>query len=143
MSEQPTVHPEYESLQSILSAIAQWVARYREAFGIRNELANCSPQEVAGIARDLKVTPGELASLTKKGPGAADLLQRLLFALGVNPSELERSDPAVMRDLQRLCITCGYKRQCELDLESGAIGDRFQDYCPNAFTLDALLKANK
>jgi hypothetical protein len=143
MSEQPTVHPDYESLQSILGAIAQWVAKYREAFGIRNELANCSAQEVAGIARELKITPGELTSLAKKGPGAAALLQRLLHALGVNPNELERSDPAVMRDLQRLCITCGYKRQCELDLANGAMGDRFQDYCPNAFTLDALLKANK
>jgi hypothetical protein len=111
MSEQPTVHPDYESLQSILGAIAQWVAKYREAFGIRNELANCSAQEVAGIARELKITPGELTSLAKKGPGAAALLQRLLHALGVNPNELERSDPAVMRDLQRLCITCGYKRQ--------------------------------
>ena len=143
MNEQPTVHPDYESLQSILGAIAQWVARYRAAFGIRNELANCSPEEVAGIARDLKIAPGELTSLAKKGPDAAALLQRLLFALGVDANSLERGDPAVMRDLQRLCVTCGYKRRCELDLASGAIADKFQDYCPNAFTLDALLKANQ
>ena len=143
MNEQPAAHPDYESLQSILGAIAQWVARYRDAFGVRNELANCSPEEVAGIARDLKIAPGELAALTKKGPGAAVLLRRLLVALGVNADELERCDPAVMRDLQRLCITCGYKRQCELDLASGAITDNFRDYCPNAFTLDALLKAKQ
>jgi hypothetical protein len=143
MSEQPTVHPDYESLQSILSAVAQWVARYCKAFGIRNQLADCSPQEVAGIARDLKITPGELTSLAKKGPGAAALLQRLLHALGVNPNDLERRDPAVMRDLQRLCITCGHKRRCELDLADGAIANSFQDYCPNAYTLDALLKAKE
>jgi hypothetical protein len=143
MNEQPTVHPDYESLQSILGAIAQWVARYRAAFGIRNALANCSPEEVAGIARDLKIAPGELASLAKKGPDAAVLLQRLLFALGMDPSELQLRDPAVTRDLQRLCITCGHKHRCELDLASGSITDNFQDYCPNAFTLDALLKASQ
>lgn len=143
MNEQPTAHPDYDDLQSIFSAIAQWVARYRDAFGIRNELANCSPQEVAGIARDLKIAPGELASLATKGPDAAALLRRLLLALGVDPNELECGDPAVMRDLRRLCITCGYKRQCELDLASGAITDNFRDYCPNAFTLDALLKAKQ
>ena len=143
MNEQPTVHSDYESLQSILSAIAEWVARYRNAFGIRNELANCSPEDVAGIARDLKIGPSELTSLAKKGPDAAALLQRLLVALGVDANELERGDPAVMRDLQRLCITCGYKRRCELDLASGAIATEFKDYCPNAFTLDALLKAKQ
>lgn len=141
MNQQP--HPDYDSLQSILSAIAQWVSKYRETFAAGNELRNCSPEDVAGIARDLKMAPAELASLAKKGPHAAALLRELLLALGVNPQELERGDPTVMRDLQRLCITCGYKRQCELDLASGVMADKFRDYCPNAFTLDALLKAGQ
>jgi hypothetical protein len=143
MNEQPAAHPDYESLHSVLSAVAQWVARYRDAFGIRSELGNCSPEEVAGIARDLKIAPEELASLTRKGPNAAALLQRLLVALGIDPNQLQRGDPAIMRDLQRLCITCGHKRRCELDLAGGSIADNFQDYCPNAFTLDALLKVKK
>ncbi|MEJ2378592.1 MAG: hypothetical protein P8Y71_25500 [Pseudolabrys sp.] len=141
MNQQPMAHPDYDSLQSILSTIAQWMSRYREAFATRSELANCSPEDVAGIARDLKIAPTQLASLARKGPDAAALLRRLLLALGVKPTELERGDPAVMRDLQRLCITCGYKRKCERDLAAGTLADEFRDYCPNAYTLDALLKA--
>jgi pyrroloquinoline quinone (PQQ) biosynthesis protein C len=136
-------HPDYESLHWISNAIAQWIAKYRYARGIRNELMNCSADDVAGIARELKITPVELATLAKKGPNAADLLQRLLIALGVDANGLENDDPLVMRDLQRLCITCGHKRQCELDLAKGELADTFLEYCPNAFTLDALLKAKQ
>ena len=143
MNQQPAPHPDYESLQSILNAIAQWMKKYCYARGIRNELMNCTTEEVARMARELKIDPNELATLAKKGPHAADLLQRLLIALGVDANGLEHDDPLVMRDLQRLCTTCGEKRQCEFDLASGVIADNFRDYCPNAFTLDALLKAKQ
>jgi hypothetical protein len=141
MKHQPTTRLDNESMQSILSEIAKWVTRYRETFATRNELNNCSPEEVAGIARDLKIGAAELKSLARRGPDAAALLRRLLLALDVSADELERGDPAVMQDLQRLCVTCGYKRQCELDLAAGAAVDKFKEYCPNAFTLDALLRA--
>ena len=136
-------HPDYESLRWISNAIAQWIEKYRYARGIRNELMNCSADDVAGIARELKITPTELATLAKHGPKAANLLEKLLLALGVDPEGLANDDPLVMRDLQRLCITCGYKRQCELDLAKGELADNFREYCPNAFTLDALLKAKQ
>jgi transcriptional regulator with XRE-family HTH domain len=136
-------HPDYEKLSWISNAIAQWIVKYRYARGIRNELMNCSADDVAGMARELNITPTELAALAQKGPNAANLLQKLLIALGVDPNGLANDDPLVMRDLQRLCITCGYKRQCEFDLEKGELADNFREYCPNAFTLDALLKAKQ
>ena len=90
------------------------------------------------MARDLKVHPSELATLTKKGPNAADLLQKLLVALGVDAKGLEHDDPSVMRDLQRLCTTCADKRQCQFDLANGVIAENFRDYCPNSFTLERI-----
>jgi hypothetical protein len=143
MNQQPVAHPDYENLQWILGVIAQWVVKYRYARGIRSELMNCSAEDVAGIARELRIHPTELATLAKKGPNAADLLQKLLIALGVDSTGLEHDDPLVMRDLQRLCITCGYKRQCELDLADGRMTENFHDYCPNAYTLEALLRAKQ
>ena len=41
MNQQPAVHPDYESFQSILNSIAQWMTKYRNARGIYNDLANC------------------------------------------------------------------------------------------------------
>jgi len=136
-------HLDYENLNWISNAIAQWIVKYRYARGIRNEFMNCSAEDVAGMARELNITPTELAALAQKGPNAANLLQKLLIALGVDPNGLANDDPLVMRDLQRLCITCGYKRQCEFDLANGQLVDNFREYCPNAFTLDALLKAKQ
>ena len=141
MKQQPRVYSDYDGARFILSAIAQWVSRYREAFATSNVLRNCSPEEVAAVARDLKIQPTELASLARKGPNAAALLRKMLLALEVNPHELQRGEPAVMRDLQRLCVTCGYKRQCERELAAGTAAGKFQAYCPNAFTLELLLSA--
>ena len=39
--------------RGVLDAIADWVKKYREAIGLRNEMANCTPEQVAVIARDL------------------------------------------------------------------------------------------
>jgi len=143
MSHDFTPHPDYESLQKVLSSVAQWITRYRETRKTENQLKDCSADDVAAMARELRMSPSELLVIAKKGPNAADLLQKLLIALGVDPNGLSSSDPLVMRDLQRLCVMCGYKKQCEADLVSGKIIENFHDYCPNAFTLDALLKANR
>jgi hypothetical protein len=68
------------------------------------------------------------------------LLQDLLNVLGLDKNALENDEPLAMRDLERLCTTCREKRQCRFDLANGVIADNFRDYCPNAFTLDALLQ---
>jgi hypothetical protein len=140
MDQQPITHPDYDSLQSVLKSIAQWIMKYRDARNICNALVNCGPDEVANIARDLRLSLSELAVLARNGPNAADPLQDLLNVLGLDKNALENDEPLVMRDLERLCTTCREKRQCRFDLANGVIADNFRDYCPNAFTLDALLQ---
>jgi hypothetical protein len=62
----------------------------------------------------------------------------MLAALHVDPKALAEADPINMRDLQRLCITCGDKKRCEHELSNGTAAENFREYCPNALTLDAL-----
>jgi hypothetical protein len=133
--------PAYPLLDPILETIANWVKRYRYAVGLRAELAHCGPDEVARVAHELGVGPGELVDLASRGPHAADQLQKMLVALGVDPKKVALQDPIAMRDLQRLCITCGSKRQCEHDLAAGTAAQNFRNYCPNAVMLDELFKA--
>ncbi len=90
------------------------------------------------VARDLGISSSELLEIERKGPGAADLLKKMLVALHVDPNVLAKTDQQIMRDLQRLCITCSEKKRCEHELASGTAGEHFRDFCPNAFTLDAL-----
>ena len=131
--------PNHPTLEPILGAIADWVKKYRYAAGLRNELAQCGPEEVAHTARELGLSSRDLYRLARKGPNAADLLQKMLLALGVSPQKLALEDPLIMRDLQRLCIMCGQKKQCRHELAAGTAGKNFRDFCPNAFTLEALL----
>src|SRR5690242_16074121 len=142
MSEFPP-HPDYESLQSVFSSLAQWAKRCRETLETSKRLADCGPDEAARIARDLRLQPKELAMIAKKGPRAADLVRKMLAALGIDAGQLESDDPATMRDLQRLCAMCTEKGQCQYDLANGITAPNFRDYCPNAYTLDALLEAKK
>jgi hypothetical protein len=129
--------------RGVLDAIADWVKRYREAIGLQNEMANCTPEQVAVIARDMGLSPGELLWISAKGPHAADELPRLLRALGVDPRKLASEDPGTMRDLQRICVTCGHKGQCQHDLARGTAANHYHDYCPNALSLDTLFTTRR
>jgi transcriptional regulator with XRE-family HTH domain len=132
--------PAHPTVDFVLGAIADWVRKYRSHTGNGDAFARCSPDEVKQIAKELGMSPAELRGIARKEPGAADLLQKMLIALGVDPEALAKRDPAVMRDLQRLCISCSHKRRCQHELAAGAAAEHFHEFCPNAFTLDALLK---
>ena len=49
-------------------------------------------------------------------------------------------DPAVVRDLQRTCLLCDHKSRCRRELAEGSAAQHFRDFCPNAYTFDALFK---
>jgi hypothetical protein len=44
----------------------------------------------------------------------------------------------VLRDLERVCALCHHKRQCDRDLVAGTSAEHYQEYCPNAPTIDGL-----
>lgn len=132
--------PSYPTVDFVVSAIANWINKYRLTHGMHAELGECSPEDVMRIAADIGVPAAELRALAAKGPDAANLLGKLLVKLCVDPVQLANANPAVMRDLQRLCVVCGHKERCRHELSDGTAAEHYQEYCPNAFTLDALFK---
>ncbi len=74
----------------------------------------------------------------RRGPRAADELPRLLEVLGIDAAALARSEPAALRDMERVCISCERKAQCNNDLEIGVSARNYEDYCLNASTVNAL-----
>ena len=124
----------------MLEAVAGWINKYRQASGLHDEFGHCSPEDVRQIAKDLGVSVSELRKLATKGPGAAELMEKMLIALRVNPHALVNTNSAVMRDLQRLCVVCSQKGRCEHELAKGTASEHYREFCPNAFTLDALFK---
>jgi hypothetical protein len=130
----------YPTVEIVLDAIAGWINRYRHMNGLHRELGQCTQSDLIRIAKDLGRSVNELRGLATKGPGAADVLQKMLLALSVDPKALAEADPAVMRDLQRICILCSQKGRCQHELAEGTAADHFREFCPNAYTLDALFK---
>jgi uncharacterized protein YjiS (DUF1127 family) len=118
------------------AAIAWWrnLRAAREALG---ELDGCG-SEITRIARDVGVAPSELYNIAAKRPDAGDQLKLRLEALHLDPATVQRDEPLIMRDLERVCTTCGSKRRCVRDFIRHPDDAAWREYCPNALTLDAL-----
>ena len=104
----------------------------------RTELDRLDKCEVARIAGDVGVSTGELNELMRLGPDAAALLSHRMRAIGLNPEIVGASEPATMRDMQRLCSQCGKHGRCERDLNRDPQDPTWRSYCPNSATLLAL-----
>lgn len=135
--------PSYPAVEMVVGAIADWINRYRTSVEAGRDLDHCDRDEVMRMASDLGITPAELHDLSHKGPHSADLLKRMLLALDVNPQAVASADPLVMRDLQRLCVTCDHKTRCAHELAQGGAAAHFHEFCPNAHTIDAVLGAKR
>jgi hypothetical protein len=137
--------PSYPLVAVVLSAIADWVSKYRYKVGLYNQLGQCGAKDevMQEIAKDLAVTPSQLREFESKGSRAADRLQDMLGALHVDPKALADTYPHVMRDLQRVCITCGDKKRCKHELANGKAAEHFWDFCPNAMTLGVLFVVSR
>jgi hypothetical protein len=111
-----------------------WLKHRREV----KEMCRCDTGEFARIAQDLGLTPGDLNTLVRQSPHAADELPKLLKALGIDEKAIARTQPLVLRDMERVCASCQYKRQCDRDLAEGVSAQNYEEYCGNAPTIDAL-----
>ena len=131
--------PSYPAVEAVIDMIADWVTRYRRATQDRKELRECGAEDVRRIARELGISHDDLYELAGNGPNSADLVHRMLPALGVDLKALALSDALVLHDLERLCVVCRNKGRCRHELEQGTAADNYRAFCPNAVTLDALV----
>jgi hypothetical protein len=97
-------------------------------------------KQIGLVAEDLRISTSALRDLVARGPDAANLLYDRMQALGLFKADVERAAEGVMRDLQRTCACCNEKGICEKDLAKRPEDPIWESYCPNAFTLEALLK---
>jgi len=100
-----------------------------------NELADCDAREVARVAQDLGISAADLRVLASRDKTAADLLNRRLETLRLDPTSV---DPALMRDLQRCCSNCDSKQLCAHELEDKPTNASWPKYCPNEETIAAI-----
>jgi hypothetical protein len=124
----------HSSLGHLISTFGGWLIRRREL----SELRRLDCAEFEHIAGDLQISPDDLEALVEKGPHAADELEKLLQALGIDEARLARTLPMVLRDMERVCALCSHKRECDHDIATGTSAERYEDYCLNASTIAGL-----
>ena len=90
------------------------------------------------IASELRMSSADLEALVRRGPHAADELPKMLKALGVDQADLARTEPLLLRDMERVCALCNHKRQCDRELAAGTAAAHYEEYCGNAPTIDGL-----
>jgi hypothetical protein len=126
-------HP-YPRVEFLIDTFADWLKHRREL----SEVRQMDRSDFERIASDLRVSPGELDTLVDRGPHAADELPKLLKALGIDQADLARTEPMVLRDMERVCALCHHKRECDRDLAAGTSAGHYEGYCLNAPTIGAL-----
>jgi hypothetical protein len=81
--------------------------------------------------------------MTVPGQGLPAYLHTLLgwrlTGLGLNPKDIEQQAPQLLAQLQSRCALCAGKRRCLEDMMDFRHPPGWQDYCPNAATIRALL----
>jgi hypothetical protein len=121
-----------------LSAIIERWRSWRERNKTLADLTACGDAEVARMAADIGISPSELRVLAAHDGHDADLLRDRLAALHLDPEQIARRSPVVMREMQRLCTTCESKGRCANDLLHDPNDPAWRDYCPNAEMLSGL-----
>ena len=119
--------------------VVRWWRNWKSTRSNIAQLEQCGPDEVNRIAHDTGLASHELRALAGKWPDSADLLNHRLHALGLDTTAVSGAAPHVLRDLQRTCSMCDSKGTCARDLARDERDPRWQTYCPNVATLDAVL----
>jgi hypothetical protein len=126
---------------ALLNAVARWLSAWTGTQPGIAELNAIGADDMRRIAQDAGVSVSDLRSLAMHGSQDADLLLRRMAILHLDATAVARSEPAVFRDLQRLCTLCQAKGRCARDFGEHAHDPAWpgwQEYCPNAGTLNML-----
>lgn len=127
----------YPVVDYLINKFGDWLNHRRELGDVR-QLDRTDFDRIAG---DLRISSDDLDQLVRQGPHAADELPRMLKALGIDEADLARTEPLVLRDMERVCTLCRHKRQCDRELAAGTAAEHYETYCLNASTIDGLGQA--
>jgi uncharacterized protein YjiS (DUF1127 family) len=131
------------SIQTKEGAVfGRWLVRKWRAWQRRRrtmaEIDCCDRDDAERLARDVGVSRADLCILAGKWPDSLDLLSRRLEQVNLD-ARIAQAEPYVLRDLQRVCSLCASKPRCERDFAGKSSDPVWEEYCPNAPTLHALI----
>jgi hypothetical protein len=123
----------------VIDLFGNWLRQRRELNELMGPAAD--PGELERVARELNVAPAELEMLVRQGSQGANELSYTLTALGIDETALCRAEPALLRDMERVCSFCTHTRRCHEELAAGTAATNYVEYCENAETIDTRFKS--
>ena len=126
----------YAFVTKVIDLFRDWLTQRRELNGSMEYAAD--PGDLERVARGLDVAPAELEMLVRRGSQGTNALPEMLTALGIYETAVWRAEPALLRDMERVCSACTQKRQCHQELADGTAATNYVEYCGNADTIDML-----
>jgi hypothetical protein len=123
---------------TLAARLSRWWQNWRSRRAAIAEL-NCCGADVERVAHDIGLGAADLRTLAGKWPGSAELLGQRLAQLKLDENDIRNKEPQVLRDLQRVCTVCASKGRCAHDLVNAPADPGWQEYCPNAPTIAALI----
>jgi transcriptional regulator with XRE-family HTH domain len=124
----------YPVVDYLINKFGDWLNHRREL----GEIRQLDRTDFDRIAGDLRISSNDLDQLVRQGPHSADELPKMLRALGIEEADLARTEPLLLRDMERVCTLCSHKRQCNRELADGTAGEHYEGYCLNAATIDSV-----
>lgn len=115
--------------------------------GIRKQLNTYAPRakfaSPPGGELERSLRDSDVERLLADQLGPSKLLPQRLAALGLDVNYIREAEPALYRDMQRVCLGCSRRGKCARDLWRGDVEAGMRDYCPNAATIDPLILDRK
>ena len=125
----------YPIVENAINLFGDWLKHRQEM----REIREMDSGDFARIARDLNVSPADLDAVVRQGPHASDELPVLLKVLGIDEATLSRTQPALQRDMVRVCAACQAKGPVQpRSRRRHLCAPTMTEYCPNAPAIDEL-----
>jgi hypothetical protein len=120
--------------------VAEIWEKWKVRRALANELSSLDMIQREELARDVCVSEEAFERLYVAGP-RTDQLEQLMCVLALDAATTEIENPgAVTRDMSLVCSGCLMINRCRRELEAGLAKQNYNEYCPNALTLNAVLE---
>ncbi len=126
-------------MTGMLRAIAASIASFGERVAQSREIDAMSREELAAIAHDLSLSPDDIRTAVRRGPGVGVEAEAMMAAFGLDPAD-PRLASFSTREAARTCLNCEGRERCHAELEAGTARLNAAAFCPNAETFECLAR---
>ncbi len=106
------------------------------------EIDAMSREELAAIAHDLSLSPDDIRTAVRRGPGVGVEAEAMMAAFGLDPAD-PRLASFSTREAARTCLNCEGRERCHAELEAGTARLNAAAFCPNAETFESAWPGRK